>query len=305
MMRVSDSVEGPIDEIPPTQLFWPQELACPLFLASPHSGRAYPSCFLKESRLNHTTLRRSEDFCVDDLYDFAAAMGLPFLAAQFPRSFVDVNRSADEIDPALLFGGEAVFPKTLSKRVANGLGVVPRMVGAGIEIYSEPIGLLAVKQRLQQFHAPYHTTLRDRLTQIQQRFGCVVLLDCHSMPDTVSTRPLGMGKSFDIVLGDRYGASCHRDITDAAEACLSDLGYRVVRNDPYAGGYTTAHYGKPQRGFHSLQIEINRRLYMDERRLRLTDGYEALKSNLRVFVAEMQRVSSGLSRSSGRYMAAE
>lgn len=305
MKRVSDSVEGPIDEIPPTQLFWPDVLEYPLFLASPHSGRAYPSCFLRESRLNHTTLRRSEDFCVDDLYDFAEAMDIPFLAAQFPRSFVDVNRSAAEIDPALLFSGETVFPKTVSKRVANGLGVVPRMVGAGIEIYNDPIGLQRLKQRLERFHTPYHSTLSDRLTSIKQQFGSVVLLDCHSMPDTVSTRPLATGKSFDIVLGDRYGASCHRDVTDAAEACLSDLGYRVVRNDPYAGGYTTARYGKPQQGFHSLQIEINRRLYMDERRLRLTSGYETLKSNLRIFVAEMCRVSAALRDSAERYIAAE
>lgn len=304
-MRVSNSVEGPIDEIPPTLLHWPETLTNPILLASPHSGRAYPSCFLKESRLNHTTLRRSEDFCVNDLYDFAPEMGLPFLIAQFPRSFVDVNRSATEIDPALLFMDDETNSTSMSKRVTNGLGVVPRVVGAGIEIYNDPIGLMRLEQRLQRFHEPYHNTLAEKLNQIRRQFGTAVLLDCHSMPDTVSTRRVSSGKSSDIVLGDRYGTACHRSLIDTAEACLSDLGYRVVRNDPYAGGYTTERYGKPQLGCHSLQIELNRRLYMDERRLRLTSGYEPLKKNLKIFMAEMISIADTIGEASSRYIAAE
>lgn len=293
-MRLSDSVEGPIGEIEPFHLSWPNRLKHKLMLASPHSGRAYPSCFLKTCCLNQTTLRRAEDFCVDSLYDFAPEMELPFLTAQFPRSFVDVNRSASDIDPALLMSTDVKTNMVVSKRVANGLGVVPRVVGAGIEIHSDPIGLEKVMERLNQFHQPYHAELAACLEKIRHRLGAAVLFDCHSMPDTVSTRKLGSSKSNDIVLGDRYGVSCHKSLTDAAEAKLTDLGYRVVRNDPYAGGYTTSRYGRPAYGFHSLQIEINRSLYMDERRLRLTQGYEPLKADLQSFVSAMIPVADAV-----------
>lgn len=305
MMRLSDSVEGPIEEIKPFHLSWPDRLKHKLMLASPHSGRAYPSCFLKNCCLNQTTLRRAEDFCIDSLYDFAPRMDIPLLAAQFPRSFVDVNRSASEIDPALLLPTDQKIGPALSKRVANGLGVVPRVVGAGLEIHSDPIGLSKVRERLEQFHKPYHERLGASLENIKNRLGAAVLIDCHSMPDTVSTRRVGSSKSNDIVLGDRFGASCSHSLTDAAEECLTRLGYRVVRNDPYAGGYTTTRYGKPDFGCHSLQIEINRRLYMDERRLRLTNGYDQLKADLKVFVAEMITIADALSSPGHTSIAAE
>ncbi|MEM9880333.1 MAG: N-formylglutamate amidohydrolase, partial [Pseudomonadota bacterium] len=231
----------------PFALAMPDRLRHPLMLASPHSGRTYPDCFLEQSRLNMATLRRSEDFCVDGLYDFAPSLNLPYMVAQFPRSFVDVNRSAEEIDPTLLFQEEAEQNIEISRRVANGLGVIPRVVGAGIEIYPDPVGLFETRQRLAQFHIPYHEALQHCLAQIHEQCGAVVLIDCHSMPDTVSTRRLSAGKSCDIVLGDRYGASCHRDVVEAAEACFKKLGYRVARNDPYAGGYITQRYGSPEK----------------------------------------------------------
>lgn len=287
MVRPSDSSEANIEQITPFKLIVPDVLTHPLMLASPHSGRLYPSCFLRGSRLNQTSLRRSEDFCVDDLFSFAPGLDTPLLSAKFPRSFVDVNRSNAEIDPALLYEHERTYQPAVSKRVANGLGVVPRVVGAGIEIYDEAIGLSQVEQRLKAFHTPYHTCLREQLERIKAQFGSAVLFDCHSMPDTVSSRRTAGHKSCDIVLGDRFGATCSKDIVDAAETMLCDLGYRVVRNDPYAGGYTTSRYGKPQYGFHALQIEINRRLYMDERRLRLSAGYARLKDDLETFITNM------------------
>jgi len=304
-MSMSDSLVQQMVDIEPFDLFWPTTCHSPLFIASPHSGRTYPSCFLEQSRLNQATLRRSEDFCVDKLYDFVIQSGVPFLKANFPRSFVDVNRSSTEIDPTLLFDGDTQETAAMSRRVANGLGVVPRIVGAGIEIYADPIGLKQISQRIRQFHTPYHKAVETSLAKLREHFGAALLIDCHSMPDTVLTRRLSSGKSSDIVLGDRYGASCDQAVVDAAEACLKRLGYRVTRNDPYAGGYITQRYGTPSTGLHALQIEINRRLYMDERKLRLTAGFDALRSNLQVFIAEMRGVTEQLPRFDTPAFAAE
>lgn len=299
------SFQMQLGDIPAIQAFVPEHLTRPIMLASPHSGRAYPTCFVDQSRLNHATLRRSEDFCIDMLFDFAPHINIPIINAQFPRCYVDVNRGAHEIDPVLITKHANQPPQQLSRRVANGLGVVPRVVGAGIEIYGDKLSLEHVTARLEQFHHPYHQAVKALNERLATRFKSCLFIDCHSMPDSAAGRRLAAGKTSDIVIGDLHGNACAPRITQAAAVILQDMGYKVSRNDPYAGGYTTQTYGIPATGRHCLQLEINRRLYMDERRLKLNAGFEALKRNMQRFVEHMANVLEDMNRSDPAAIAAE
>ncbi|MEM9289056.1 MAG: N-formylglutamate amidohydrolase [Pseudomonadota bacterium] len=281
------SFQLPLEDIPAADVHIPPHYKWPLVLSSPHSGRAYPTCFIEESRLNHATLRRSEDFCVDYLFDFAPELDLPIIKAEFPRCYVDTNRSAAELDPVLFADVSPTSGRNLSRRVANGLGVIPRVVGAGLEIYDDRLSIDDARDRLARFHTPYHKQLSELVDAAGAHFSQVLLLDCHSMPDSAASRRIGSGRSSDMVIGDLHGRACASEIAQTAVAILSSYGYRVTRNDPYAGGYTTQVHGRPHLGRHCLQLEINRKLYMDERRLKLLPSHQKLKSNLKDFIQKM------------------
>jgi len=270
---------------PPFEVVAPASQTVPLILNSPHSGACYPRAFLAASRLDERSIRRSEDSFVDTLFLPAVDLGAPLLRANFPRAWLDVNREPYELDPKMFDGSLPPFANIRSVRVAGGLGTIARIVSESEEIYAAPLEVAEGLARIERVYKPYHEALQALVDATHLAFGQALLIDCHSMPSTVRG---GQGRLRpDIVVGDRYGASCSSEISDAAGHILSRLGYSISRNKPYAGGFITEHYGKPGLGFHTLQIEINRCLYMDERTLQPTAGFSRLKADLGVFVAEL------------------
>ncbi len=263
---------------PPYTLIQPVRQLAPVVLCSPHSGRVYPRHFLEQSKLDSQSLRKSEDCFVDELFAGTAASGIPFIAARFPRAFLDVNREPYELDPELFEEPLPDFANTQSVRVAGGLGTVARIVSDGEEIYETPLKLDAVLERIDRLYVPFHAALAGLLEETRRAFGCAVLVDCHSMPSLQTTQ--NAGPRPDIVLGDRFGMSCDHRITRFLREALAGFGYDVQLNRPYAGGYITEHYGRPQRGLHAIQIEINRGLYLDEVKLEPLPGYDQLKQQL-------------------------
>ena len=236
-----------------------------MVLASPHSGCVYPESFVAASRLDPIALRRSEDSFVDEIFRPAAELGAPMVRALFPRAFVDTNREPFELDPEMFDDVLPGYVNTRSPRVAAGLGTIARVVAQGQDIYQRKLRFSEALDRVQNYYQPYHDRLRGAIDETHRRFGTCLLIDCHSMPSVgVDVRDRGRIGAPDFVLGDCFGSACAPVISDTAERWLTLQGYRVVRNSPYAGGYTTRHYGKPRTGVHALQIEINRGLYMQE-----------------------------------------
>ncbi len=250
----------------------------PVVCNSPHSGRAYPASFLRQSRLELAALRRSEDTFVDELFAEAPRAGVPLMRAHFPRAYLDVNREPYELDPRMFEGRLPAYANTRSLRVAGGLGTIARVVGDAREIYPKRIPISEALSRIEQLYKPYHRTLRKLVSRAQKNCGIALLIDCHSMPSSAGGRD--ERPRADFVLGDRYGTSCSSAITDMVERTLRARGHIVLRNKPYAGGFITEHYGDPATGLHALQIEVNRALYMDETRYEKTAGFEAIKRDL-------------------------
>jgi len=256
----------------------PARQTAPFIFNAPHAGAVYPRSFLEASRLDALSLRRSEDAFVDRLFTGVVSLGAPLMLARFPRAYLDVNREPYELDPRMFDGRLPSFVNTRSMRVAGGLGTIPRIVDDGQEIYRERLPVEEGLGRVERLYKPYHRMLRNLINRTFQAFGHVVLIDCHSMPSTSLNREDGVKADF--VLGDRYGTSCATALTDIVETILRSRGYTVARNKPYAGGFITEHYGEPALGHHVLQIEINRALYMDERRLTIAPGFDALAQNV-------------------------
>ncbi|MEM6463068.1 MAG: N-formylglutamate amidohydrolase [Pseudomonadota bacterium] len=267
----------------------PAEQTVPFVFNSPHSGREYPEAFLAASRLDRHSIRRSEDYYVDQLFDAAPRIGAPLLAAHFPRAFIDVNREPYELDPRMFDGQVPSYINANSMRVAGGLGTIPRLVAENMEIYGEPLDLGEGLQRIDRYYRPYHDRLRGLLVKTHSRFGYAVLVDCHSMPANAQT---GSRDRPDFVIGDRYGTSAAEALSRLAVSILQDLGYTVSRNKPYAGGFITEHYGRPARGLHAIQIEINRGLYVNEQSLEKTSGFDGLERDLKRFIQLLTEYSS-------------
>lgn len=266
----------------------PAERTVPLVFASPHSGRDYPADFVAASRLDPQGLRRSEDSFVDELFASAQHFGAPLLAARFPRAFCDPNREPYELDPAMFSGPLPQYANTRSPRVAAGLGTIAKVVATGAEIYASKLPLSEIERRVSQYYRPYHRRLQALLEESRALFGWSVLVDCHSMPSIGGPMDRDVGLSrVDVVLGDCFGAACAPVVTQVVEETFRARGYRVVRNTPYAGGFTTRHYGKPRTGSHALQIELNRALYMDEGTHTKTPGFTRLASDIKDVVAAL------------------
>jgi N-formylglutamate amidohydrolase len=217
------------------------------------------------------------------------------MSAVYPRAYLDVNREPYELDPKMFAGRLPSYANVRSLRVAGGLGTIPRVVSDAANIYRRPLAVEEGMARIERIYRPYHDTLRRLLAQTHVAFGMAILVDCHSMPSNIRGGPTRLRPDF--VLGDRFGASCMPDLTDCAAATLQRLGYTVCRNKPYAGGFITEHYGRPSRGLHALQIEVNRGLYMDEYRLEPHRGFERLSSDLTVLAeALISLMDAGLAR---------
>jgi len=268
----------------PFEIHAPDDQTVPFVFNSPHSGRVYPEAFLSDSQLDEHTIRRSEDYYVDELFAAATALGAPLLAAHFPRAFVDVNREPYELDPRMFDGKVPAYINSSSLRVAGGLGTIPRLVAENMEIYSRRLPIKEAMARIEALYRPYHDGLRRLLVQTHSRFGYGVLVDCHSMPASAQS---GSRHRPDFVIGDRYGTSAPEALSQLAISLLQDMGYVVSRNKPYAGGFITEHYGRPGRGLHAIQIEINRGLYVNERTLDRTAGFDALRRDITQFMARL------------------
>ncbi|MBY6160529.1 N-formylglutamate amidohydrolase [Mameliella alba] len=258
--------------------------SCVVF-ASPHSGRDYPQSFLSTTILDAHGIRTSEDAYVDRLFDCAPQFGAALLCANAPRAYVDLNRAADELDPALI---EGLRRGGHNPRVASGLGVVPRVVANGRAIYRGKLTRVEADSRITRIWQPYHDRLQELLSEARSRFGQAILIDCHSMPhEALDGTHRSGGRRPEIVIGDRFGASARPEIVERVEAAFAAAGFVVARNAPFAGAYTTQHYGRPARKQHAVQVEIDRAIYMDEARITPRPDFEAVRDLLRGVVAEL------------------
>jgi N-formylglutamate amidohydrolase len=270
---------------PPIEVVRPEQPGTPLVFSSPHSGNVYPAAFVSASRLDPLMLRRSEDAFVDELFAAAPALGAPLLKARFPRALVDPNREPYELDPGMFAEDLPEYVNRSSPRVGAGLGTIARIVASGAEIYNGKLAFAEAEARIEQLYRPYHAALEALIDDAQSRTGHAWLIDCHSMPAIGGPMDRDPGKRrVDFVLGDAHGTSCAPWVIDWTDSFLRDLGYSVTRNDPFAGGFITRHYGRPGKGRHALQIEINRRLYMDEERIERGPAFAALSRHLTEFV---------------------
>ncbi|HEY4174509.1 MAG TPA: N-formylglutamate amidohydrolase [Rhodopila sp.] len=271
------------EETAPFRLLAPERPFAPVVFTSAHSGRAYSADLMPGVRLCPLSLRRSEDCFVDDLFAAAPAHGAPLLAANFPRAFCDANREAWELDPAMFTERLPDWVNTTSSRVTAGLGTIAKVVASGETIYATKLPFREAERRIFTYWRPFHDALNRLITDIKARFGYCLVIDCHSMPSGGQRR--GTIRPVDFVLGDLHGSACASRVTRAAEAVLSGKGYLVRRNEPYAGGYITRHYGHPADDVHVLQIEIARALYMDEARIEPLSAFPAIQRQITDLIA--------------------
>ncbi len=285
-----DPLDGSEDIWPPYEVLAPHPQSCPLVLASPHSGKSYPQPFVEASRLDPTLLRRSEDAFVDELFAAAPTMGAPLLRARFPRAYLDANREPFELDPAMFEDTLPDYVNTASPRVAGGLGTIARVVTNGTDIYKGKLRFPEALRRIDTLYRPYHRALERLVEGTRERFGLCVLIDCHSMPSIGGPMDRDAGSQrVDFVLGDRHGRTCAPYLIGLVEEALRGRGYRIARNAPYAGGFTTGHYGQPEAGVQALQIEVNRALYMDEQSVERNAGLSDLANEMRGLIKTLAK----------------
>ncbi|WP_281967276.1 N-formylglutamate amidohydrolase [Roseovarius nanhaiticus] len=263
----------------------PKRRETSVVFASPHSACDYPAAFLARTLPDALAMRSSEDAFVDRLFAPAPDHGAPLLLAGAPRAFVDLNRSADELDPALIEGARH---HGHNPRIASGLGVIPRVVAGGRVIYDGKLSMQEARKRIDHYWRPYHAALTAQMDAAHKAFGNAVLIDCHSMPHEALDGTVRSGsRRPDVVLGDRFGASASREVTERIEAAFTDAGLSVARNTPFAGAYITQTYGRPPRGRHAVQIEIDRALYMDERSVTPNANFEAFAAVMADVIARL------------------
>ena len=272
--------------VAPFEIVRPAVVSTPLVFASPHSGRVYPPEMMQAALLDGDAIRRSEDAFVDTLVSGAADFGIPVITARYARAYIDVNRQPYELDQTMFEDKLPAYASARTARVVAGLGSIARVVSEGQEIYRDKLTFADARQRIDRVHQPYHRAVQTLIEAAQAKFGMAVLIDWHSMPSAAAGGDPRNG-SPDMVLGDRFGAACASAITGGMERALEEIGYRVARNAPYAGGHTTEFYGRPAKGVHALQIELNRALYLDEASLAPNAGFDQLAANLRLLFTKI------------------
>lgn len=279
------SAADDFSQVGPYSLSLPARRSSAFVFNSPHSGSYYPDRFMAMSRLDGMSIRQSEDCYVDELFAGTTGLGAPLLAANFPRAYLDVNREPWELDPRMFVDPLPPFANSRSARVAGGLGTVPRIVGEGQDIYPAKLPLAEAVSRVDALYKPYHLRLRALLMEALGRNGHAILIDCHSMPASVR---VGENRAKpDFVVGDRFGTAAAAELSQLAIWLLTSMGYVVAHNKPYAGGFITEHYGRPAKGLHAIQIEINRSLYMDERSLKKLARFGSVVEDLTEFASKM------------------
>ncbi|QQG37165.1 MAG: N-formylglutamate amidohydrolase [Micavibrio aeruginosavorus] len=272
----------------------------PLVYDSPHSGRIYPADF--NYNCDEGLLRRGEDNHVDELLATAPGYGIPLLCAEFPRTYIDVNRAPDDIEPDIL-AEPWPAPLNPTDRALSGIGLIRREIKPGIPVYNRRLQVKEIIQRLETYYVPYHGALSHLLDGTYGLFGQVWHINWHSMPSLGAVGPLphngrrpGNGQP-DFVLGDRNGTSCRPDFTNDIKEMLKDLGYSVAINTPYKGVELVRRYSNPKIGRASLQIEINKGLYWNERRLDKNSHFNVLRKDIEIFTQHLRAyVSAHLSQ---------
>jgi N-formylglutamate amidohydrolase len=241
---------------------YPCSADVPVLLSVPHAGRDYPDWLIALSKGGAQALHALEDPLVDELVEGAINKGVGAVVAQTPRAAIDCNRAEDEIDPTVVRSGPI---PSLSPRARGGLGIVPGRTAAHGSLWRQPIPRYELEERLTQAHRPYHRAISEHLDQLLDRFGCALLIDCHSMPAPDS------GPS--VIIGDRYGQSARPWVTSEAVKIVTWMGFRAGVNQPFAGGHVVQRHGSPARGVHALQIEIDRRCYLQANSVRRSSGF--------------------------------
>jgi len=250
----------------------------PLVLDSPHSGTSYPQAF--DHAPARALVRQAEDTHVATLWRAAPSFGATLLEARFPRAFIDPNRGLDDIDPELL-ADPWPHPIAPSRKTMQGIGLVWRMAGDGVPMYSRKLSSAEVMARIEHYWRPYHAELDALLDARFRRFGAVWHINCHSMPAVGDARADDPGRErADFVLGDRDGSTCEPGFTHLVAETLRRMGYAVAINDPYKGVEIVRKHGRPAEGRHSLQLEIKRTLYMDEQTFEPSRGFLRLEADL-------------------------
>jgi N-formylglutamate deformylase len=296
-------MQPPLDFSSPFRLSRPVVQTAPVVLTSPHSGQNYDAGFLASSRLDAISIRRSEDSFVDELFGAGPELGLPLLAANFPRAYCDVNREAWELDPAMFSGPLPDYVNSTSPRVLAGLGTIARVVGNNEPIYANKIPFTEAQARITACWQPYHAALQGLIESTLNQFGVCLVIDCHSMP-SLPGQPVSKQH---IVLGDGHGTSCEAGVTGFIQATLHRLGLAVRRNEPYAGGYITRHYGRPRERVQAVQVEVARGLYMNEANFLKSANFTPLREKMGLFLAAIAEMSGVLLTTNGGilYAAAE
>lgn len=267
------------------RLILPDRQTGPLIFASPHSGRDYRPEFLAQSVLDAQAIRSSEDAFVDLLFDQAPSLGAPLLTALVPRAMLDLNRAADELDPAVI---EGLDRAPHNPRISSGLGVIPRVVAGGRSIYRGKLEQSEAADRLNRYWHPYHNALAALIRDTVAAFGSAILIDCHSMPHEAIASHTRLGQPCpEVVLGDRYGAAAGRAVVERVEAAFAATGLRVARNAPFAGAYVAQAYGRPAKGVHVVQVEIDRSLYMDEAGVKPLPGFADFRARMTAVIADL------------------
>ncbi len=282
MAEAMSSIAPPRPE--PFTLTRPTGEAGPLVFASPHSGDVYPDDLDVTPTLSEASLRSAEDALVDRLIAASPAHGVPLIAGRISRAYVDLNRDPAELDAALIDDCEEA-PATA--KVAAGFGVIPRRAGDGAALYDRRLGRAEAEGRLSRIHSPYHAALDDLMRSARIRHGQAILIDWHSMPSRAAGGRGRSVKGVDVILGDRHGASCAARLTRRLRALFEGLGWSVGLNQPYAGGYSTQIWGRPDEGFQALQIELNRALYLDEKALRPSADFDRCQTALSRVIAAL------------------
>ena len=272
---------------PPFVVTLPERQLAPVIYTSPHSGTYYPPDLMALTDLPVALLRGSEDSFVEKLFAAAPEHGSPLLHGLFARSYIDLNREPWELDPEMFAGQLPPHANTMSLRVASGLGTLARVAADGSHIYRDKLNFESAAKRVEEVYFPYHRALAELIARTRRTFGYCLLIDCHSMP--ANARQGGRRRP-DIILGDRFGTTCSSQLTDCVHDLLNAQGYLVMRNNPYAGGFTTYNYGRPATGVHALQIEINRDLYMNEQNFKIRPEVAKLQADLSEMIGHIQRL---------------
>ncbi|GGB43505.1 hydrolase [Roseibium aquae] len=264
----------------------PQGPDAPLIFDSPHSGSIYPDDF--DHIIDRMTLRRSEDAHIDELFSGVTTHGASLLHALFPRCYIDPNRNEDDIDTAMIADPWPYPVNPTSKTLERGVGLIWKDMKAFGPIYGRPLSAAEVASRIETFWRPYHDALAGLMETARTRHGKVIHVNCHSMASMGDrTTEDGMVVRPDFVIGDRDGSTCAPEVTHTVATFFKERGYSVAINDPYKGFELVRRHGNPGRGSHSIQIEINRALYMNEATLCKRPGYLRLQQELTDLAADL------------------